>query len=69
MTEPGQMDVEVILRKKCVSYIRWFEGVWSITDCSTRGQDCKEQMGVSYLQGDTFLDFTIGICGNNVDGN
>ena len=48
---------------------RWFEGVWSITEGSKRGEDCKDQMGVSYLQGDTFLDFTSGICGNNVDGN
>ena len=69
MNEPVQMEVEVIWRKKCVSYIRWFEGVCSITEGRKTGQDCKEQMGVSYLQGGTFLDFTSGIHGNNVDGN
>jgi len=52
-----------------VSYIRWFEGVCSITEGSKRGKDCQEPMEVSGLQGDIFLGFTSGICENNVDGN
>jgi hypothetical protein len=48
------MDVEEIWRKKCVSYIRWFEGVRSITEGSRRGQACNEPLEVSDLQGNTF---------------
>ena len=52
-----------------VSYIRWFEGVCSVTEGSKRGMDCQDPIGVSGLQGDIFLGFTSGICENNVVGS